>query len=528
MNMVGGSGGFKTRSGTTGRWAGHHYTMAEASKARAFRYHLINSDPSPEAKSAPPFPQIKVHRGIFDMACRAVSTCVFALCLLVAIGQPRAAWTAEKPEKGSLVNVGANVHVSLANKQVGHYEVVIATDAGNPARLLAGSIFERQKEGSSVTAYASSDGGATWEPVLEKKTGKAGPTYVDPAVAFGPSGTIYFASLGTVDAKNFIDVVQSRDGGKTWTGETRLEHHDDRPFLVVDCTTGEFRDRLYCTCSLESEKERRLGIYVSTNGGKAFNPPHALPFEPVQFGPTMFPGTPVVLSDGTLVIPYQRMFGRTDAKKGEVCFSFIRVRRSQTGGKSFLPEQTVWVREGDTRPSVTIPMLAVDPGSKAYRDRLYLTWCESTPQGLSVKVTMSRDKGETWADPVALSEQPLEGADATIKTHDGVLPAVAVNKTGVVAVSWYDTRGSRPGKPACNVRLRASLDGGQTWLPSVRVSEVASTFELQGPGRVQNVLGDTAGLAADAAGRFHPVWIDNRTGVRQVFTATVRVKGRDE
>jgi hypothetical protein len=465
------------------------------------------------------------------MVCRLFPLAFFAFCLLVDLCQ--AVCKAQESGKNSPIRVDGNVQVSLPNKQVAHNEVVIAADPGDRKRLLAGSIIERQNDGmrgDSVTAYASSDGGATWEAVFEKRTEKDGPRYLDPAVAFGRSGSVYLASLGTLETKNFVDIVRSRDGGKTWTGATRLEHRDDRPFLVVDCTGGEFRDRLYCTCSLESAKQRQLGVYVSTDGGKAlaFNPPHALPVEPVQFGPGIFPGPPVVASDGALVIPYQRMFGRTDAKKGVLYFSSIRVRRSQNGGKSFLPEQTVCAREADTRPAVTIPMLAVDPGSNAYRDRLYLTWYEATPQGLSVMVSMSKDKGESWSDPVAPSEEARAGAEAVNKTHKGVLPAIAANKAGVVAVSWYDTRGSRPGKPACDVRLRASLDGGETWQPSVRVTDVASTFELKNAGSVQNALGDTAGLAADARGDFHPVWIDNRTGVRQVFTATIRVKGRGE
>jgi hypothetical protein len=37
-------------------------------------------------------------------------------------------------------------------------------------------------------------------------------------------------------------------------------------------------------------------------------------------------------------------------------------------------------------------------------------------------------------------------------------------------------------------------------------------------------LGDTAGLAADAVGTFHPLWVDKRTGVLQVFTAKVSVR----
>jgi len=37
--------------------------------------------------------------------------------------------------------------------------------------------------------------------------------------------------------------------------------------------------------------------------------------------------------------------------------------------------------------------------------------------------------------------------------------------------------------------------------------------------------GHTAGLAADANGIFHPLWIDGRTGINQVFTADVTVTG---
>jgi hypothetical protein len=35
--------------------------------------------------------------------------------------------------------------------------------------------------------------------------------------------------------------------------------------------------------------------------------------------------------------------------------------------------------------------------------------------------------------------------------------------------------------------------------------------------------GDTAGLAASADGTFHALWIDNRTGVQQAWTAAITV-----
>jgi hypothetical protein len=64
-----------------------------------------------------------------------------------------------------------------------------------------------------------------------------------------------------------------------------------------------------------------------------------------------------------------------------------------------------------------------------------------------------------------------------------------------------------------------SLDGGETWQPSVQINEKTikvSVWELR----------DTAGLVADADGTFHPTWIDDRTGTTQVSTATVAVDKR--
>ena len=129
-------------------------------------------------------------------------------------------------------------------------------------------------------------------------------------------------------------------------------------------------------------------------------------------------------------------------------------------------------------------------------------------------------KGATWSQPVTISDDAGAQGDEKAARRYAFLPSVAVNRMGVVAVSWYDAT-LRGGTLRRNVRLRASLDGGSTWLASVRVTEVESLSE---PGTDESWLGDTAGLAADASGAFHPLWVDNRTGVRQVFTAAVVVR----
>ncbi len=155
------------------------------------------------------------------------------------------------------------------------------------------------------------------------------------------------------------------------------------------------------------------------------------------------------------------------------------------------------------------PQIAADTLGRTYRDRLYYVW-EDGGREARILLSASGDRGRTWTAPVVLSEQAADEESLAF------MPCVAVNKDGTVAVSWYDRRGIARSSAGQNVRLRVSLDGGATWLPSVQVNDQ--------PGRSPfHALGDTAGLAADADGDFHAVWIDDRTGKTQVWTAAVKV-----
>jgi len=134
---------------------------------------------------------------------------------------------------------------------------------------------------------------------------------------------------------------------------------------------------------------------------------------------------------------------------------------------------------------------------------------------------------------------------------DNFHPVVAVSPKGVVGILWYDRRDS-PDNLGWRPRFTASLDGGQTFLPSVDFGDSGMNF-LQGDivnleaksegggsppfrsgGAIHTSLGfwghgltggETAGLTADAGGTFHALWIGNQTGSRQVWTARISVEG---
>ncbi len=401
------------------------------------------------------------------------------------------------------IAVGRETQVSKACEKRPHAEVILAADRDNPGRLLAGSMVMDPGMGASVVAYSSGDAGRTWELTLEKKAEPGGRWYGDPSVAFGPDGVAYFAAMFSAGLGR--EITSSRDGGRTWAAPARAGHLVDRPFLLVDNTVGGFRGRVYCVESADAE----LVVHRSRDGARSFDRPVRLVCEGSAQGRTF--GEGVVLSDGSLVVPYSVLIRATDEVRS------LRVQRSETGGESFLGEQ---ILRDYTAPVDAFPIMAVDPGSGAFKDRLYLVWSERTEAGRRVMLTFSRDKGANWPEPVAISEERGVDGEDQAAGHHAYLPTVAVNREGVVAVSWYDAT-RRGGALRSHVRLRASLDGGSTWLPSVQVTGYVGRSESEAG---ENWVGHTAGLAADASGTFHPLWVDDRTGVRQIFTAAVVVR----
>jgi RNA polymerase sigma factor (sigma-70 family) len=441
-----------------------------------------------------------------------------------SVGPPAGA---EGAGERARVTVGPNAQVSKSLSELGHAECVVAADPKDSNRLVVGSMYD--PKGFSlpkVVGYYSRDGGKTWEVAFERKDDPDA-MGADPAAAFGPDGSAYFVSMsfprpeeaaspeeeaklklpkfGDEGVGAALVVARSADGGKTWEELPGIKRFIDRPWLAVDCSAAATRGRLYCSGSTGQPV-----LYASDNGGKSFGAPQAwaarLPYR--SFGI----GNPVVLADGTLVVLYNGYLERWE-KKGT---PYLAVRRSTDGGKSFGDERLVgdW-HVGISPGPLGIARLAAGPGGDRQKDHLYAVWTDEAPGGLRVMFSRSADKGLTWSKPVPLSEQPEPKPGE--KAYGALIPSVAVNNQGVVSVTWYDRRGLTGGGKGWNVRLRASLDGGENWLPSVQVNDVGSEK------RDTASLGHTAGLAADADGVFHPVWIDNRMGTLQVWTAAVTV-----
>ncbi len=476
--------------------------------------------------------------------------------------------------------VGPTTRVSAALPTSTHDEVSLGTDPADPHRLVACSMYEvshwfGQHQGGAVV-YGSVDGGRTW--TLGTRTQyMAG----DPSCAFGPDGSAYFVTVADDDrmapGTPALELHRSRDGGRTW-GPPLFSPGGDRPWLVIDQVHGGPAGALYVVDqqhykSLQPDSLHGLiGLTLrrSIDGGASWFTPAIR----LQMGGAVKPGsaaTPdraVVLSDGTVVVlylasePFPTVMPTRTGEESRgwayyVTWSADSGRTLAEGVK--LTHYVQFYGPGGT-PG-TVSALAADVGGRSpFPNRLYAAWADARRGRSEIYFSSSADKGRTWTLPRIVSDDSAWTAPKV--GPDNEMPTLAVSADGVVGLMWYDRR-DNPDDLGFYPRFRASLDGGETWLPSVRLTDKPNRFmqpdgtqlgtevrhpadasALYGPGpdadrrtattgplaidvMSDNWLtnGHTAGLAADAQGVFHTLWVDNRTGVKQVYTAPATVQG---
>ena len=456
----------------------------------------------------------------------------------------------------SAIQVSPNVQGSAANGKRLHHELVVSASPTDANALLAcAMIFDARDASRHVIAYGSFDGGKSWAPTLEvDRTSFVG----DPDCMFGLDGTAYLSALplhyeSAADPETLV--YRSADSGRTWSAPVVLPFID-REYLAVDRTSGPRRGYLYLhgnavrDPTVDGDERIVFTFFRSTDGGVTFSSPKKLlpDGEHMAFGT----GNGVVLSDGTYVASFYEWYDRKNLTNKDFTKAdgALKLVRSTDGGDHFSKAVVVSEWHGCIGWTPGLPVLAVDTSGGPFRDRLYVTWPDRRSGRCEVLISYSSDKGESWSKPIVVNDDQSP-ADRE-RRRDHMLPAVAVNRMGVVGVAWSDRRESTDNLSGWRLRFSASLDGGETFTPSVRVSEQAQkdptggympimaysqggghhrprarggniTMDI-GPQWIDFLTGaDTTGMAATADGRFHPVWVDNRTGVPQVWTAAVRV-----
>jgi hypothetical protein len=255
--------------------------------------------------------------------------------------------------------------VNVSRDTTAQNETPIAVNPRNMQNLLTGNNDWNYNDGCGVNV--SFNGGRTWTRTLPDGFLPGVTRYTndpnvagtgaydfggDPAVAFGPDGTAYFACFGYQASQPYgvaLLLSRSTDGGKTW-----LRGGSAAPLALVSAFNGNGKAR----------------------GSTGQFPDH----EWIH-----------VANDGTIYVPWAHFNGY-----GSHSPIFIGVSRD--GGRTF--PSPVKVTSGSVR-SDQDARVVTDPRT----GYAYLTFDNSIQggKGTAMFVSVSKDRGATWSAPVKLA-----------------------------------------------------------------------------------------------------------------------------
>jgi len=455
-------------------------------------------------------------------------SCLLAGGILALVGAYAAPQGAERQSDGPSqrrIAVGPNVRVSEPG--VSHVEPYIAAHPKDAGSLV---IVGSRDDGRVVVAegFVSSDAGRTWSACRLPEVATFGQS-VDNWVAFGADGVAYLSTLGSrIPGQTWggILVYRSTDRGRSWEGPTVLPGNSyDRPSLAAGGNAAA--PRLFVSV-LAMGSDRRVfptpvegdgvAVLVSDDNARSFT---RLAFiAPDNLAHQGY--VPAVLPDGSLLIPYidypvmthdELADMRRDPAQARFNATRLFVVPSPDGGRTFgLPRFVADVPRMFGGPAE----LAVDTSSGAFRGRVYAAWNGGTEERRDVTVARSSDGGRGWTK----TQMRAPGAGAA---H---FASLAVSRQGVVGVTWLQHEDPVERRECYRIYFAASADGGASFTEPVVVSDAVSCPTPEGNPRTLGrwVRGtDYLGMAAGADGTFHPVWVDARSGVFEVYTAALRV-----
>lgn len=166
-------------------------------------------------------------------------------------------------------------------------------------------------------------------------------------------------------------------------------------------------------------------------------------------------------------------------------------------------------------PEYRKPTAAIDRDN----GNLYLTWEQSGGEDSPANpyFMASTDGGDTWSDPVDLSD---DGEDSEINQY---LPGISVAPNGRIDVAWYDHRddpfldpgegeemGTQAGEQFWDVYYTYSTDNGETWAENMRITDRSVDNEVGVTFANQDIRDAIAVASTEDLALF--TWSDSRPG----------------
>ncbi len=392
--------------------------------------------------------------------------------------------------------MGRNVSIPSKFKDLPLVEPHISSHPANNLHLLVAAMvvtdINRPYESCRLSSFVSTDGGQTWKETTHDYWG------YDPWTQILPDGKTVMSWIGT--EKTFQDkypvvFFASSDGGQTWNQnvQTLPGNHDGTKIAAYG------NDMYFTTVFFKEHMSVDVRLYKSHAG--VFQMTSAIPGQ----GERLAFAEPAVLTDGTVVLPAslfeEKAWVQTSNDGGKNLSQPAEITKTLGGGKGYYH-------------------LTADQSNSTFKNRLYFVRANGYDDEFDgIWLNDSADKGKTWSTDrrVDLFEKRERSC--------AMVPSIAVNRDGVVGVSWFDCQ-QDPDQKKLDLYFAVSLDGGETFQRPVRVSETSSDPRTSENADVANKFpggGHYLGLTARPDGSFQAVWSDSRSGLFQLQTSNISI-----
>ena len=361
--------------------------------------------------------------------------------------------------------------------------------------------------------YVTSNGGNSW---YGSDTCKGAPITLhggDPGITINKDGTFILTRRGFSPG---LYSHYSTDFGVSWSNQKTLTNDDlERATMTSDVNpSSPFYGRSYAAW-VKFAPPFPLFYSVTNDGGINWSSPVQIN-NPIQrsAGGDMNMGPDgkvyVCWAGVTSISPFTEDFvGVASTTNGGTSWQVTENAFDMNGINGLFPQK------GNIRVN-GLPDIAVDTTGGPRHGWIYIitTQRNLAPAGSDPDVILNRstDGGQTWSTGIRVNQDPINNGKIQY------FPAVHVDKQGGLNVIFYDDRNTTT--DSTGVFLARSEDGGDNWREFEISDQNFKPIPIGGLG--QGYQGDNISITSSNSSLW-PVWMDNRTGVYQIWTARIDI-----
>lgn len=363
--------------------------------------------------------------------------------------------------------------------------------------------------------YVTTDGGENW---FGSDTCNGANIFFhggDPSIAIDKNGTFILSRKGTLSFPGAYSHY-SNDQGVTWSSQKTITNDDlERVSIVTDTDpNSSYFGRTYAVwAKLTPPYPIRFASTDNITGNWST-------VSQINNPTTRGAGGEIVLGPENQV--YACWAGVTNTSPfTEV---FVGFASSTNGGTNWYVNENIFPMNGivgilTNKQSIRVnglPRMAVDLSNTATRGTIYIVTSQKnlSPAGSDPDIILRKsiNGGQTWSSAIRVNQDALNNGKSQFFT------GITVDDFGGVNIIFYDDRNTT--NDSSGVFLARSTDTGNTWAEYEISDHNFKPIAIGGLG--QGYMGDNIDITS-VGNKLFPVWMDNSTGVYQIWSVPIEI-----